>query len=155
MDSLLGQKKPQPVLEVTDSLLRKDPRDGRRSSSGIGSLDLQKPGEANRRFQAFLDLTVGDDEQNALSKAWTRDPKLKAAPRAPRGRPELADPFAGSDDHVLQIRRARNLDNRVISATRSAGFNLAPRDFGQARMAALGWLLGQARKEGPAKGEEP
>ena len=57
IDSLLAQKKAQPVMEVTESLLRKDPRDWEALyRQALALVDLQKPAEAARRFQAILDL---------------------------------------------------------------------------------------------------
>ncbi len=55
---------------------------------------------------------------------------------------------------ILQIRRACNLDNRVlVSARGNLAAIWAPPDFGQARMAALGWLVSLAQKQGKANAD--
>ena len=54
MDVLLADQKPQPVLEITESMLRKDPRDWEalyRNGAALAALD--KSEEAARRFQAL------------------------------------------------------------------------------------------------------
>ena len=117
IDSLLAQKKAQPVMEVTESLLRKDPRDWEALyRQGLALVDLQKPAEASRRFQAILDLPIGDDEKSALMKAWSRDPKLRAgggrSTSAATG--QLASiPLQDRISQVLQIRIACKIENRV------------------------------------------
>ena len=87
IDNLLSQRKPQPVMEVTESMLRKDPRDWEALyRQALALLDLRKPADALLRFQAILDLPTSDDEKSALAKAWYRDPKRRPAALA-RQRP--------------------------------------------------------------------
>src|SRR4029077_14251043 len=62
MDSLLSNRKPQPVLETTEAMLRKDPGDWEaRYRQGVALAALEKPEEAARRFRALLALTIADD----------------------------------------------------------------------------------------------
>ena len=120
-------------------------------------MDLQKPADASRRFQAILDLPTSDDEKSALGKAWSRDPKLRAgsarSTSAATGQ-QATIPLQDRISQILQIRIACKIENRVSIASRGLATIWAPQDFGQARMAALGWLLNQALKEGPAKSDE-
>ena len=53
---------------------------------------------------------------------------------------------------ATQVRRVTRLENRVIYAGSTTSAIWMPSDFGQARMAALGWLVGLARNE--VKGKE-
>ena len=90
-------------------------------------------------------------------KAWARDPKLKAGSARPTSAAasQLATiPLQDRISQVLQIRIACKIENRVSISSRALATIWAPQDFGQARMAALGWLLKQAIKEGPVKSEE-
>jgi len=83
LDVLLSEQKPQPVLEITEALLRKDPRDWEalyRSGAALAALD--KSAEAVRRFQTLLDLSINDDEKSAFSKAKAVIPSSR--PRAAR-----------------------------------------------------------------------
>ncbi|MFI5456257.1 MAG: DUF1583 domain-containing protein [Isosphaerales bacterium] len=156
IDSLLGQRKPQPVLEITESMIRKDPRDWEALyRQGVALVGLGKPEDAAQRFQALLDLTTADDEKSALSKAWSRDPKLKAASARPSSLVQQAAlPLQERIGAVSQIRMASKLDNREIYSSRLGPTpSWSPPDFGQARMAALGWLVSLAQKTSPPKGE--
>ncbi len=70
MDVLLADQKPQPVLEITESLVRKDPRDWEalyRYGAALAALD--KSDEAARRFRALLDLSISDVDKSAFNKA--------------------------------------------------------------------------------------
>ena len=51
------------------------------------------------------------------------------------------------------IRMACNLESRMYYSLSMQNTVLAPPDFGQARMATLGWLFSQAQKKGPAEGD--
>ncbi len=157
IDSLLGNKKPQPVLEVTDSMLRKDPRDWEALyRQGQALFDLNKRDEAAGRFRAILALPVADDEKSATAKAHSRDPKLKAASARPsalnRGQSiPLQDRIAA----IYQIRAACKLDAREIYGSRMGAQPVwGPPDFGQARMASIGWLLSLAQKKSAKEAEE-
>ena len=106
IDSLLAQKKPQPVLEITESMLRKDPRDWEALyRQGLALVDLDKPAEAARRFQAILDLTLVDDEKSAPAPRRgpaTRSSRPAALARIGRQRPAVRSmPLRGSDQHGL------------------------------------------------------
>ena len=83
IDSLLANEKPQPVLEITESMLRDDPHDWEALyRQGLALEELGKPKEAAARFQKLLELPVGDDEKSAFAKAQAPNPRLQA-PGAP------------------------------------------------------------------------
>ena len=50
--------------------------------------------------------------------------------------------------------RAASLDNRLLVASRAVPTAWAPGDFGQARMASLGWLVALAERKGKAQADE-
>ena len=158
IDSLLAQKKAQPVMEVTESLLRKDPRDWEALyRQALALLDLQRPADAFGRFQAILDLPVSDDEKSCACQGAVPRPEAEGRERAPNSGAQLQHATAPLQDRisqVLQIRLACKIENRVRISSRGLATIWAPQDFGQVRMAALGWMLNQAEREGPSKREE-
>ena len=98
-----------------------------------------KPEEAEQAFQALLALTIADDEKSAFAKARARNPRLQA-PNA----------LTRSSRYTQAIRRWKNGSawriciRHVLRTRRSTipqGYSWSPADFGQARMAALGWLV--------------
>ena len=69
MDTLLSYENPQPVLEITEAMLREDPSDWEAMyRQGIALEQLGKRGEAAARFQKIAELTGGDDQKSALPK---------------------------------------------------------------------------------------
>ena len=61
------------MLEITESLLRRDPRDWEalyRNGAALAALD--KSEEAVRRFQSLLNLTVSDDERGRYVEATVK-----------------------------------------------------------------------------------
>ena len=152
IDNLLLDQKPKPVLEITESMLRKDPRDWEalyRNGAALAALD--KSDQAARQFQALIDMAIPDDEKSAFSKAKARNPKLTATGTAARLRP--MQPTLPLDERLGNIRVLRifcKLDPTILS--RRASFPLT--DFGQARMVALGWLMSLAEKRAPGKSDD-
>ena len=147
IDNLLTNRDAQTVVELTNHMVRNDPRDWEalyRSGSALAA--LEKPDDAIRRFQALLSLTIPDDEKSAGAKARARNPRFQAAAAGPAGAGPVVDgsfPLQQRISATYLIRYACNLDTRVSPRVWS------PDDFGQARMAALGWLLSY-EKQGSA-----
>ena len=80
MDNLLSHEKPLPVLEITETMLRDDPRDWEALyRQGLALEQLGKPQEAAARFQKLVELAVGDDETSAMARARARNPRLQAS----------------------------------------------------------------------------
>ncbi len=150
IDSLLGQKKPAPVFEITEAMVRKDPHDWEAIyRQGVALVDLGKPDIATQRFQALLDLTTADDELSSEARSRTKDPKVQAASSMPSAvRRATTLPIEQRVAMALTIRRATGLDNRFLISARGAAQAWAPGDFGQARMASLGWLTALTQKKG-------
>ena len=139
-------------------MIRKDPHDWEALyRQGLALADLDKPDEAARRFQAMLDLAIGDDEKSAAAKARSRDPKLQAAGARPSALDRQAMlPLEDADRHDLPDPRrpASSKTAKSYSSRMGPVAVWAPADFGQARMAALGWLVSLAEKTGAAKSDE-
>ena len=141
IDNLLSHQKPQPVVEITEAILRKDPTDWEALyREGVALVRLGKPELAERRFESILALTIADDEKSAQAKARARHPRTPAAAISR----EVATPLEDRIGMTYAIRRACNLD----ALPRPIAW--VPDDFGQARMAALGWLLSLEPKDNPA-----
>ena len=88
IDSLLDQSKAQPVVEITEAMLRNDPRDWEalyRQRRRTGR--AEKPEEAIKRFHALLALTINDDEKSSFRQGRARNPMLQGAQAA---RPRFA-----------------------------------------------------------------
>lgn len=150
LDSLLANDRPKAALEVAEGLLRKDPRDWEALyREGVALVALKRPEEAVARFRALLDLrgTVSDDEKSAQVKARTRDPKMAgSAARTSSAQRVESIPIQDRVGSIYQIRIAAKVEARdgYSSSQRSTW---APPDFGQARIAALAWILSTAMKE--------
>jgi tetratricopeptide (TPR) repeat protein len=143
IDSLLANQKARSAVEITDAMMRKDPGDWEALyRSGVAFATLEKPEEAIKRFRALLALRIDDDEKSSFAKARARNPRLQAT--VARG---VALPGAQGEVPLEQrigitflIRRACN----TVGTTRTIAWS--PDDYGQARMAALGWLIGFEQK---------
>jgi len=146
LDSLIANDKPKAALEVTEGLLRKDPRDWEALyRKGVALANLKRDDDASRQFRELLELRLNEDEKSAIVKARTRDPKLSASVARPsRYQRGASLPIEDRISMVSQIRFATRLDPRMV--IRSAAYTWAPQDFGQARMGALGWILAIATK---------
>jgi tetratricopeptide (TPR) repeat protein len=153
MDSLLMNRKPQPVVETTDAMVRKDPRDWEALyRQGAALAGLGRADAAERSFRALLALTFSDDEKSVFSKARARNPRL-SAPNAygAFARYQGMSPLEDRLSPAYYIRYFCGFDNANHNAQR---YSWSPADFGQARLAALGWLVSLAQKQGTPKVEE-
>jgi tetratricopeptide (TPR) repeat protein len=150
IDSLLAGDKVRSVLDITESMLRKDPRDWEALyREGVALAGLDRAEDARRRFRALVDLRVEDDEKSSIVKARTRDPKLQATgTRLSRYGRTPPTPLEDRLSAAQEIRMATNLESRAAyyGTSRPPTTVWAPADYGQARMAALGWLLAESRK---------
>lgn len=151
LDSLLGNDKSAAAFEIADALVRKDPHDWQALyRQAVALAQLHKPEEAARQFRTLLALRVDDDERSAIAKARFRDPALQSSgARASRLAQLQQAPFEQRLYAVSSIRAATGLEVRnYVTASRTAASSWAPSDFGQARMAAMGWLLALAQRDG-------
>ncbi len=154
IDSLLGHKKSQPVAEITASMVRKEPGDWEAFyRQGEALVDLGKTDDAARAFRALLALRIADDEKSAIIKARHRDPKLQnQGARQSSINRKATMPLEDRLGAALEIRSASRLAPAYYAAN-TQGTAWAPQDYGQARMAALGWLVGLADRQGADKGK--
>jgi tetratricopeptide (TPR) repeat protein len=150
MDSLLANQKPQPVLEITESLLRKNPSEWESIyRQALALADLDRAADADRRFRDLLALHLDDDLQCTQARARARKPTPQTF--GPQGRPlqkQATLPLEDRLSNTYFIRVASRLELPDVPRSWS------PDDFGQARMVALGWLVGRAQKESQTKADE-
>ncbi|MBX6312290.1 MAG: tetratricopeptide repeat protein [Isosphaeraceae bacterium] len=150
IDSLIAHSKPETVLALTERLLHKDPNHWEaiyRQAVALAAIE-GRSADAETRFRALLDLRVNDDEPSALVKAR----KTMASTTRPAGasvssRSRLGQSFPLQDRsmQVWQIRTISGLESRI---NYGGNFQWSPADFGQARMAALAFLLHLAQRDG-------
>jgi tetratricopeptide (TPR) repeat protein len=157
LDSLLSHARPETVVAITERLLREQPHNWEvLYRRGIALADSEKAEEASRCFQTLLDCRVDDDEPSAQAKQRLKD-KAKAGrvatvgtsaptigPQAPPG-PDV--PAQQRINAVWQVRAAARLDPRYYYLN-SQQSTWVPSDYGQARMAAVGWRLYLAQRAG-------
>ena len=159
IDSLLGNKKPQPVLEITESMVRKDPHDWEALyRQGLALADLDKPdrGRAAVSGPARLDDRRRREERGRQGA----QPRSQAQGRRRAGRRRSASQTVAAargsrSAMVYQIRMACKLENRVI-CRRATG---RPRSGRRPTSARRGWrpwagCVSLAQKQGPAQGDE-
>ncbi|MGP0063330.1 MAG: DUF1583 domain-containing protein [Isosphaeraceae bacterium] len=156
IDSLIGHRKVQPVVEITETMVRKEPGDWEALyRQGEALADLKKPEAAERAFRALLALGVADDEKSAIIKARKRDPKLQGeGARQSSITRKASVPLEDRIGQVYEMRMACQLESRSYYLYTGQVSAWAPEDFGQARMAALGWIVSLAERNASAKGEE-
>jgi tetratricopeptide (TPR) repeat protein len=124
------------ALEVTRRLLREQPRNWEALyREGVALARLDRPREAQASFRAILDLRDDDDQ---LGSAHAIGPGQKPATG-------LAADFAIQD----RVNVAPQVAAEASTAGSGAGEQKfwSPADAGQARMAALDWLLTLAQRD--------
>ncbi len=148
MDSLLFHQKPMPVLETTEAMLRKDPHDWEALyRRGVAAAQLDRPDQAAQAFRTLLEVTISDDEKSALAKAQVRNPRLQPPNAYPLfSRQQGSSPMENRLGVVIYIRYFCRLDDSTIGQR----YSWSPADFGQARLAAMGWMVGLAQRRGAA-----
>ncbi|HSQ54318.1 MAG TPA: tetratricopeptide repeat protein, partial [Gemmata sp.] len=116
-----------------------------------------KPQEAATRFAALLALKFPDDEQSEITKSQIAQAKKRATTAPKPGQPAAFNPYSRFDEYKLapltrrlrntyRIRSAVGMDVRDYYSGPQPFF--APADFGEARMAANGFLYEHARARG-------
>jgi tetratricopeptide (TPR) repeat protein len=146
VDALLGDERYDTVLEITGRFLR-DHSDNWEVLYREGvALAAKRPEEAERRFRAILALARPDDEKSLAGQAAAK----QATARAPAAAAlRSSNPLQTRMQYIQQIRVASGLESREYYYGYSSGgrkFVWGPADFGQARVAALAWMMNFARK---------
>ncbi len=153
IDSLLSADKTQTALGVIERFLRDHPDSWEGLyRDGVALAQAEKRDEAARQFRKLLDLHVGDDEESALAKALNK-PKTgrlaTARTRASQIQQPVVPQLQTRVQTIWNIRQATGLENRQIyNGMPQQSRVWTPTDFGQARIAALGWLIQFAQKNG-------
>ncbi len=156
IDQLAVAGKADAVLAITARLLAQKPGDWEllyREGAILASLN--KPAEAAKRFQQILALKLVDDEPGAALKAKekskTKDAKKTLSPAAAsmrRGRFDEPDvPLLQRIGNIYQLLGITGLDPRYMNYSGQRNVVWSPRDFGQARLAALGWQFAFAQSD--------
>ncbi len=155
IDRLLGSEKPAAVLEVAESMIRKDPHDWEALyREGLALAGMGKNEDAAQRFRRLLDLRQNDDDKSAVAKARLARPEAPVRPA--HGTSSFSRtqplPLEVRVNAAFQVRMATKLETRyMLQHLDRRPRSGRPADFGQARMAALGWLVSLARGQDKAK----
>ena len=114
IDSLLANQKPQPVAEITESMVRATRAIGKHSIAKERAGGTHQPDAAARRFQALVELTIDDDEKSAFAKARVCNPEIAERRFFDQsGRPGRDDPAGGASKPYISIRYACNPELRT------------------------------------------
>jgi tetratricopeptide (TPR) repeat protein len=156
VDNLLSHGKHETVLAITERMLVKQPGDWEALyREGVALDALAKPAEAARRFRSILELKLVDDEPSLLVKsrqkgsgtpAGSKSASSASARKAAGAANQF--PIENRIEAVWQVRSAIKLDEQQAYYGRGNTPSVwSPPEFGQARMAALGWLYAIAQRE--------
>ena len=133
VDSLLAGDQKETALAVLEPKLRENPTDWELLYREGLALSAAKPEEAARRFEAILGIALPDEELSAAGKARHAAQRRTGGAAASASREVLS-----RLDYAYQVQAAVGLNSeRYYSGTTSVW---TPQNFGQARMAAIGWL---------------
>ena len=146
IDSLISAGKYDTVLTLTERLLLKRPDDwDALYREGVALANLAKPAEAARRFAKILDLRAIDDDLAAIPKSRKRGGSTgPSSVQSVQRAAYYQFPVYLRRVAVNQIRSVTRLETLRVYANANAW---TPADFGQARMAALGWLYAASLKD--------
>ncbi len=152
VDSLLQGSKYDTVLAITERMLRDNPKNWEALyREGAALMGLEKPAEAARRFQAILDLRLPDDEQALADKAKKKSqPGRQAGTSRSQFAQQQSFPLQDRLNNVWEVRRSTGHEPRYYYYG-GGQHSWLPHDFGQARMAALGWQLTITQKQNKAE----
>lgn len=144
IDGLLSNSDVETALAIVAQKLRENPTDWELLyRQGVATAKLT-PATAATSFQALLDLATGDDELSTAAKSQQKKPPgslIASRAAARRGTSRL--------DSIWEIRRAVGLDHEPYYFNQQSRPTVwMPRDFGQARLAAIGWMTRLAQEAG-------
>lgn len=148
VDSLINSGKRETALAITERILREEPNNWEALYREATALANDKPAEAAARCRAILELRLDDDEPSSAAKALKRRASQQPSGASTR---QLSPLVVSLPVHIrtqisYQIRSATGLQTQNYYSNQPQFWT--PSDFGQARMAALAWLLAFAEKEG-------
>ena len=146
----------EPVLEIDRGRCSARTRTtGRRSTARAWPWPISsKTDDAAQAFRALLDADGSPTTRRARSsRPGAATPSSRT--RAYRSRRSAARPRSPLEDRIgvaMEIRLPAG-SRRPITLAITQGTTWAPADFGQARMAALGWLVSLAERQGAEQGQ--
>ncbi len=147
IDSLMVAGKYDTVLTLTERLLLKRPDDwDALYRAGVALTNLGKTAEAARRFEKILELKANDDDLAAIPKSRKRGGSTTGPTGVQSARLAAYYQFPGYTRRVAvnQIRSVVRLETQRVYSTMTVW---TPADFGQSRIAALGWLYAASLEE--------
>ncbi|MGH7127022.1 MAG: tetratricopeptide repeat protein, partial [Planctomycetaceae bacterium] len=148
IDSLMSHSKHETVIALTGKLLRDDPQNWEALfREGLALSHLDRNDEARERFEAILAIKLDDDEQSAAAKARAKRQSAHSSSARQSALQVRQPEFTTRLGKMHEIRRALGLNFEQYYYSMSSSRTWSPGDFGQARMAALAWLHGDAERE--------
>ncbi|HEV3121804.1 MAG TPA: tetratricopeptide repeat protein, partial [Isosphaeraceae bacterium] len=143
VDSMLSNRKFAAARAICESMLRRDPRNWEALYRlGVALNELRQNDEETAPFQALLNLDLPDEMPSVLAAARQsaqmnqQQGSLLAGPRAVSSFP--------AQDRMYQVFPVRAAAGLQVQYRGNPQNTLSPADFGQARMAALGFLFAAA-----------
>jgi tetratricopeptide (TPR) repeat protein len=159
LDSLLNSGQFDTVLQLTEARLREEPKNWELIYREGVALAKKQPEAAARRFQSLLDLPNSDGDLGIVAKnrqskaAKSAIGQTPASLAAQRAMVQLGHfRVLSSLSSISSIKYAVGLSSDDPYSSRQMSTVWTPTEFGQARMAAVGWLYRFARDN--KKGDE-
>ena len=166
IDQLISAGKNDAALAILGRLVLKKPNDWELIyREGMTLSAKNKTDDAAARFKALLALKAPDDELGEIAKYQIKQIKKKVSKPSTanqQNQPQYYNPFTRGDEEWNLAPLARRY-GRVQAVRVASGINPrnyyygvgtlplhAPADFGETRMAAIGWLFQNARSRGEA-----
>src|SRR5262245_15444719 len=155
-DSLLQNGKFDTVLAITRKLLLDNPRNWEAIlREGLAHMAMDRPAEAEQKFQAVLALRLPDDEASSIITARTKKSTGRPAGAAATQQQQTPSafqpprvPLQTRTENIWELRQITGIESRYSYGPGGPQRAFAPNDFGHARMAALGCLFGLAPTRG-------
>ncbi|NOX57192.1 MAG: tetratricopeptide repeat protein, partial [Planctomycetes bacterium] len=154
VDDLLHHGQTAAARDLLARWLREHPKDWEALyRQGMACWRLQHYDEAARCFRALLDLDVSEDEPSERSKQVAKSQRASLS-QGTSLRPwsQSSVQIANRTVIVWELARYLGLQRTPYYFARRSQHLPIPRDFGQARVAALAGLFGCAQKKGEEKG---
>jgi tetratricopeptide (TPR) repeat protein len=161
IDGLMAAEQYDTAIAVLEPKLRENAADWELLYREGFALAKRRPAEAPRRFQAILDLSASDDEPGIVAKNRQAKQKTQPVTFITSTAVPATSVFGATaavvrrpirTDYAYEIRRAIGLDPEpYYGPTMTRRPMWTPQDFGQARLAAVGWLFSFAQKENKAE----
>ncbi len=147
IDSLLGSDQAETALLIIQARLREDPRNWELLYREGAALS-KTPAEAAKRFEAILALPNEDDEMSAAAKA--RAAKAAKSGGAQATQLAMQSIYRGQNSYEVLIAVGIVSREQYYGYSGGPQVSWGPSTFGDARMAAIGWIYRFALDAGKA-----